>query len=100
MNIEFTIPDGENELKQTYWRFWVRPESNTKLRVYLDIYQEQTRKSKRHKWQNGKEYHRLPNRNVFGNRLMKAEDVPLSDYIKSIVRAELNHSISIELWDQ
>jgi len=78
-----------NDFKQTVYRFWLKDE----IKLLLDSYWLQERKTKRHKFITVKQYNRILQR----NNTIKLSDIPFNDEIKRAAKNQLFSQISVDI---
>ena len=94
--IELIIPDTFNNLRREVYRFYVENEYH----IWLDEYAIQTRITTRHKWQSIKQYSRLINRDIYGDKILHEQDVPLHDGIIRTVKDKLVEELQVKKWSE
>lgn len=87
MNIEFHVPTSPTT--RQYWSFWV---NGSKL--VLDLFQEQEKPAGKRVWRMVRKYDRIFYRRVGDSMLIS--EVPFSDQIAEIAKAEFVKMITVE----
>jgi hypothetical protein len=86
------IKTSVDELSRKIYNFYISVEYRSYLQIVFDIYQEQTRKSKRHKWVTSNNYSRIDRRNsnIAKQDIVIPEDIIVE--LKAMVKKEVDET--------
>lgn len=80
--------DSDDQLTRQRWQFGFHDDNFGKAKLVLDLYQELTRPTKRHKFRFARTYNHIGHRLASPPNFTRPEDVPMPDYVLQSVKEQ------------